>query len=276
MDSDNQQILVKISDLEKSYRRYKPAKYIQNSLDSKLLPLIASPQLAQLCGHLIGDGNLRITNKAGGQIKFYGKVDKLLKIQKVYFSLFNKKIKLVERERESDPGYRLETTHSIVARCLNLIGVPSGDKIINSFYVPKWIIQGDIKIKRSFLQALFDDELEGLYRDKNRLNSWRGLRLRMNKCESLLPSGIIFFNQIKGLLDDLNIESSIPKIYPNISYIRKNGTKTYRLVIRIRNNYANRLRFYQELGFIYDNKKQQSLLASIQIIKRVDSNINFG
>jgi intein/homing endonuclease len=259
----NCKILVTVKDLEGIYYSKNTSKWIDIAVKRKIVPLRPSSKLAQLCGHLIGDGCLRIVPMAGGQIKFFGQIQKLMKINKIYKKLFNKKMSLVERERKNDEGYRLETTDSIVVRCLNRIGVPSGDKVLIDFDIPCWIRNGNKEVKRGFLQALFDDELECLSRDKQRPNSWKGLRLRRNKSEKLLQSGLKFFNQIILLLDDFSIKTTEAKVYNTVSYIRGDGTKTYRLVFRIKNDVDNRRKFLKEIGFIYDKKKQKSLIKSL-------------
>lgn len=258
---ENNEILVSLKYLKKIYHLKNHRKWLKIAIERKIVPFRASPQLTQICGHLIGDGYLRLTKKAGGRLKFFGNPSKLKEIAKIYEKLFNKKIKLVERD--NGPGYKLEFADSIVVRCLHKIGVPSGDKVLTKFGIPFWILNGNREIKRKFIQAIVDDELETLCKHKDGSNSWTGLRLKMNKSEKLLPDILKFFNQIILILKEFGIETTEAKIYKNVSYIRGDGTKTYSAVFRIRNYIENRRKFFKEIGFIYDKKKQQRLIDSL-------------
>ena len=106
----NNETLVKLEDLKKFYHSKNNRKWLKQAMDRKIVPLRASPHLAQICGHLIGDGYLRLTIKTGGLLKFFGTSSKLKDIAKIYEKLFNKKIKLVKRRRAWDKGYKLEFT----------------------------------------------------------------------------------------------------------------------------------------------------------------------
>ena len=218
----------------------------------------ATPGLSQICGHLIGDGYLGLTKINGGMIKFYGEKSKLESISKIYYSLFNKKLKLV-----IERGYfRLETSDTVVAKCLHMIGVPSGQKVVADFEIPQWIFFGDREIKRKFLQALCDDEMESIYKDKTRLNTWKGLRLRLSKNENHLDYGMKFFTQIKQLFEEFGIKTPSPRIYRYTTHIRVDNTRNYRIILGVSTEAENRKRFFKEIGFIYDKKKQEKLFLS--------------
>lgn len=256
------QILLQREFLNELYPTKNNKRWILAAEKRNFLPLLASPELAQICGHLMGDGYLRVTKKVGGRVKFFGDSAKLKKLAKLYQLLFKRHIPLVKRKRSNFPGYKLEITDSVVARCLSKIGVPAGDKVISKFGIPNWILASSKEVKRRFLQAIFDDELEGLYQDKYKLGSWKGLRLRMNKNSRLSWHSLVFFQQIRDLLSEFRIRTSKPKIYCTESYLRKDGVRTVRLSFRILNNLKNRKQFLKEIGFIYSKVKQKSLVKS--------------
>ncbi|HLC60454.1 MAG TPA: hypothetical protein VJJ52_03415 [Candidatus Nanoarchaeia archaeon] len=258
----NENILVTLEDLKGIYKNNNCKKFLKYALERKIIPLKASPELAQICGHLIGDGHLRIskTKNNGGTVRFFGEPEKLTEIAKIYEKISGRRINLIRKY--SREGFQLDVVDSIFARCLNKIGVPSGDKVLTNFKVPYWIMNGEKEIKRKFLQALFDDELEGIH--KGATYSWKGLRLRMNKSQELIPAGLEFFNQIRLILNEFNIETTDAKAYNPISCIRQSGICTYQIVFRIKNQIDNRRRFYEEIGFIYSKRKQEKLIESLK------------
>lgn len=260
----NNEILVDLEDLKGIYSSKNCEKYLKAAIERKIVPLKASPELAQICGHLIGDGYLRIskTKNNGGSVRFFGEPEKLTKIAEIYEKLSNRKINLIRKYARE--GFQLDVVDSVFARCLYKIGVPAGDKVLTKFEVPSWILNGDKEVKRRFLQALFDDELEGLYRYKKYNNTWNGLRFRMNKSEDLIPVGLKFFEQIISILKEFGIGTTEPKTYDKVAYIRPNGIKTYRMIFRINNDIENRRRFHKEIGFIYSKRKQMNLIKSLK------------
>jgi len=252
--------LLTFSDLKKEYRNHNRDWMLQDAQKRKLFPLRPSAPLAQLCGHLMGDGYLRVTKRVGGHINFCGPKEKLEDIARIYRRLFRKQLSV-----RSVHGhyFRIETTDSVVARSLRHIGVPVGEKVMNPFLVPSWIFSGGTEVKRKFLQALVDDEMEGPYKNKHKPNTWTGLRLRMNKNELFLQEGLGFFYQLGILFKHFGVETTAAKIYPAVAFVRRDGTKNYRIVLRVRNNMENRLRFLREIGFIYDQKRQDKLRRSV-------------
>ncbi len=252
-----------VAEFEQIQQSYCLSNLSQERLQEKsILPLRASPVLASLCGHLIGDGSLKLTNKNQGSIRFYGKKEKLLSIAQDYQSLFGRKVELTKRKRNKEKEeFKILFYDTHIARILAYIGVPTGDKIISAFQVPLWIREGGKEIKRAFLQAICDDELGGVYRVKR--NTWLGLRFKMSKKKELIAEHLIFLEQLRDLLKEFGIETSKVKVVPNQAFSRKDGNVSFPAYFKIMNAKPNRLKFYNEIGFILETKKKERLKASL-------------
>lgn len=245
-------------------RKYNLNRLSQRRLIQRnILPLTPTPLLANLCGHLIGDGSLKLTNKNQGSIRFYGTEEKLNQIAKDYTSLFGKKVSLTKRVRKNDPGVKIMFSDTNIARILAHIGIPAGDKVLSAFQVPSWIINGEKEIKRSFLQALCDDELGCIYKDKIKPNTWYGLRFKMSKKKEIIIQHAFFLEQLRTLFGEFGINTSKIKVMPNQSYARKDGNISYPAYFKILNSKPNRLKFYQEVGFKRDRRKNERLIKSL-------------
>ncbi len=259
-NNDLPEVLIKRKDLEVIFN-YESS--INNLLGRKVIPLHKTPLLANLCGHLIGDGGLQLRKNNEGHVRFYGTKEKLLKISDDYSIIFNKKVSLRKRQRSFDKGYMLAFADTRVVKLLSWLGVPTGDKVLKEFQVPEWIMNSNKEIKKKFLQALCDDELEGLYKEKGKPNTWHGLKFKMSKAEQHLTGHIHFLNQLRNLFLEFGIKTSEVKIAWNQPYDRKDGNITYPAYFRIQNKKSNRLKFQQEISFFRDERKSMQLAESL-------------
>lgn len=254
--------LVTIEDIKMRYNLSQSSK--EKLSKRKILPLKKSWLLANICAHLIGDGSIKFRNKNQGALRFYGELEKLVSIQKDFEKLFGKKPKLVKRKRPFETGFKIDQTDTNIVRILVFIGVPPGEKVLSTFTVPKWVMFGDKEVKRAFLRGLCDDELEGLYREKGKANTWHGLKFKMSKKKALLKKHVLFLTQLKELFWTFNIETSDVKVSHNETFLRKDGNVTCPAYFRIANKKENRRVFFKEIGFQREKRKQQQLLASLK------------
>ena len=143
---------------------------------------------------------------------------------------------------------------SPIARILFLCGVPSGQKVLSKFSIPKWIFLEKKYFKR-FCTRLFSCEGSIIKEEGRRPR----IRLEMWKAENLVKDGLNFMEDISaGLKKYFNIESSIH--LRNLKNTRKDGiiTKPIRLTILTNSVMA----FYKKIGF--EGDKQKSLKALIR------------
>jgi len=242
---------------------YKHKKYGRDSWEkfekSGIIPLNPSPLLANLVGHLIGDGS--ISGKVDiGCLRFYGTKEKLDGIEKDMLKLFNTKIPyLIEKTKDS---FELRYNNAPLHRLFSLLEVPSGDKPIKIFGVPRWIRNGDKEVKRAFLQAICDDELSTPRRIKGRKNSWDCLKLKFSKSEKLLDNGIIFLTQIKNMFKEFHILSG--EVGVTGEYLRKDGVRTKGIYFNISSKVENRIKFYYEINFARESTKKSLIYESVK------------
>ncbi|MCD6476623.1 MAG: hypothetical protein J7K26_00450 [Candidatus Aenigmarchaeota archaeon] len=248
-------ILVSEKELLSGYSK-PPYKKIRKAKDKGWLPLYPSPIIANIIGHIMGDGNLNFDNSKTGRLRFYGNIEKIKKIETEL-----KKIGLYKyRIRKLEGEYELQFNNSVFCRIIRIACAPDGGKSIRKFTVPKWIMNGSKEIKKAFLQGIFDDELEGLYKDKRRKNSWQGLKFKMSKTD--IKNLKNFLQQIRKLISSFHVQISEIKIDKK-SFKRKDGKITRSCYFRIYTNYENRVKFYRNIGFCKDVRKAEMLLKSI-------------
>jgi len=216
----------------------------EHFLSPEQLPILSSPELASLVGHGIGDGHI---SKEGcfeytnGDFNLHKEV--LCIISKLFghykYSEYKHKVK---RRR----------FNVIVGEILHFAGVPKGNKIVQSFSTPRWILNGSKEIKKSFIRALFDDE--GTVKV-----SGHEILIKFSKNEKYIDSLQKFMEQIKQLLEDLDIE--VTSIRKENIIIGKNG-RTIQLVLGI-HGYKNFIKFFKEIKF-YHKQKQKKLERMIR------------
>jgi len=166
------------------------------------LPIFASPELASLIGHSMGDGNL-----SERQFSFFNKqrelVDEVIKNVKIAFSTDVEPI-----EFEKGECWEVEFP-TCIARLIALVGGPIGKKVFLSFKVPEWIKNGDDQIKIAFVRALFDDE--GWIKVKfirQSSSTQRMIGINMAKNGKFVKEHKLFLEEIRKILLDLGITSS--------------------------------------------------------------------
>ncbi len=124
-------------------------------------------------------------------------------------------------------------------------GMPIGRKPSQHMYIPDWMHNETLEIKRNFLAGLF-----GADGSKPIMRSYSPSEITytITKHPSMEWSGIKFLKDIAELLKDFNIEVS-DRIY---KYKEKTGHITLRLYIK---GEENIIRFLEKIGYAYDLKK---------------------
>ncbi len=241
-------------EIHKSYKSKQSCKKAIRLLkDKKILPLNTSPKLSRIIGHLIGDGNLS-KDVFVGDFRFYGSKHKLIRIRKDIKDIFNIKPKQFYSRKG---GFVLKYNNSVIARSLNIIGVPRGNKVEQSFRVPLWIRKGNSKIKRAFLVAICDDELSSPRIDKR--GYVEALRLKFNKEEEFIKEGMQFMEDIRDMLSNFGVKCSNIKIN-NSKYISRNNGVNRSIYFNISSKRGNLINFADKVGFYNEKEKQDKLL----------------
>lgn len=149
--------------------------------------------------------------------------------------------------------------NQILGRLLFVAGAPKGNKIVNQFIVPEWVMEGPKWIKKLFLEVLLGNELESPTLCKNKKGSFcvGGLRFSMSKDKRYLDSHRKFLEQIRLLLKEFDVETSeLSK--PQFTLKRKDGRLSYSLEFSISRDKINSARFLKSFKLRYANKKQKS------------------
>jgi len=216
------------------------ARHAKFFLKPEQLPILSSPGLASLVGHGLGDGHLaedrcfEYTNK---EISLHNEVSRTI------YRIFSAD---KFSERKCTGATLIRRYNVIVGNILYLAGVPRGNKIVQPFFIRSWILNGSVEIKKALIRALFDDE--GTVKV-----SGREMLIKFSKNERYIDSLQKFMEQIKQLLEDLDIEAT--SIRKENIVIGKNG-RTIQLVLGI-HGYKNFIRFFEEIGFHHKQKQEK-------------------
>ncbi len=214
------------------------------------LPMKATPELASLFAHALGDGHI--------------------KKNKVQFCYVNKSKELIEHVKSCveqtfgiaptinfSEKYQLYFVYSptIVARVLIMLGVPVSRKTIQEIMLPDWITKGSQEIKRAFIRALFDDE------------GWVGttqgsfaIGFGQNKRRDLIGTHRKYLEQIRCIIQEIGIQTSeIFRISEKEDFIQLG----FKIIGR-----DNIKKFLDEIGFNH-KLKQEKLLHIINGYKQI-------
>jgi tRNA-splicing ligase RtcB (3'-phosphate/5'-hydroxy nucleic acid ligase) len=212
--------------------------------------------LAFICGALTGDGHLQI-NKWRYLTSFYSNDEKqILRMKNMFFRLFNVEGRVYTKEGKN-LQYRLFIISKDISLKLKEFGVPVGRKTDKEFGVPEWIMDGELKISSNYLRAIFTAE-GAVYSTKTKNGKrWR-VEIEMYKREDLLKSGEKYFEDLRKMLQTLEIRSSPVRF--GRKNLRKDGTYSVAIKLDIEANQFEK--FYKYVGFV-DRIKEEKLLQAI-------------
>jgi len=245
-----------------------------------LLPLKTNneklPYLLKLIGYILGDGTI-FFSKNKETIWLYGDqqdledirsdIDKLgFKVSKVYSRKRKHKIKtMYDTVKFERIEYSIKTTSSSLASLLMALGAPIGNKCSKEYFIPKWILNLELWQKRLFLASLFGAELSSPSTVTKRGYNFYSPVLSMNKQANLLKNGYIFLKQIKKILKEMGVKSSIIK--ERKEYVNKEGFITYKLRLLINSDIDNLIRLWSKIGFEYNKKRSYLANMAVQYLQ---------
>jgi hypothetical protein len=234
-------------------KTYKTRGYRLKHLEKykSFFPIKSSPRLAGIIADLMGDGHLQGEPK--WRIDFTSKDNfELLRFGDEMNKLFNIDSKIRKCTSNKYNTSNIAINCSPVARILFLCGASVGQKVLQSFSIPSWILK-DKECFRRFCQRLFTCEGNiNKYADRKIPQ----VRLEMWKEEKLVKNGESFLIDLQNHMKKyFNIDSRT--IIQNRVSTRKDGiiTKPIRLYVFG----ESVIKFYSEIGF--EGAKQKSLKA---------------
>jgi len=274
----SEKVLVEEKNIRSVIKKYFP-KYtksdiiIENLKNCGLVPLKATDKrtltLIRLLAFLFGDGNVRCIKNRDVSLEFYGKREDLKEIKKDLDTLGFRnsdiretKSSTIVRDYYGDKrviegsGLRFVTYSRELWFLLVALGVPVGDKVVNKLKVPAFIENGDKELKREFLASLLGCEMEKPRLDKRKYNrkSFNTPRFSMNKIEKQLPNGIEFITKLAEMLKGFGVETLKIRLIPYTT--RKDGNKSIKIILDVKNRFENLINLYGNVAFRYCKEKE--------------------
>ena len=230
-----------------------------------LLPLLnvneKLPIIARLVGFLLGDGWLSVhidrkNNTLRRQIGFVGKEEDLKSIVEDISRLgFNCRGKITTKYTNSSltdgknikgNTTKLVCTSSALWFLLNALGVPVGEKSSQETYVPRWIFNSPLSVKKEFLAGFMGAEMSKPTWCPQR-RCFQQPMICIRKILHLKDSGIEFAKQLSELFAQFKIRC---KILVGKPYVRKDGRQTIGIYLVFPRDRKNLLRLCR-IGFRY-------------------------
>jgi hypothetical protein len=210
-------------------------------------PLRASPQLSGIVADLMGDGHLQGKNK--GRLDYTSKsVEELNRFNREIFALFGVQGKIRECKTNTYGTMNLGVNNKPLTRVLKLIGVPAGNKTLQGFDIPAWILSDKENFAR-FVNRLLCCEGCVSVQDKS-------IELSMYKSLERIPEGINFFTSIKKHLElYFEIRTTNPFLGRE-EPMRKHGFKTRGIRLKIKNR-PSLINFQKHIGLEDKNKEEK-------------------
>jgi len=219
--------------------------------------LIGNPELARIVADITSDGHIQL-KEWRGLTSFYSKDLEAINQSKNRFKyLFGIDGRTYIDNSYNRKRYKLFFISRPLAEFLVLAGVPKGNKTNKPFYIPRWILNGNKKIKSAYLQGIFTAE-GSIFSTRQKDNDvrWR-IGIEFYKWTKYNKEGKQFLNQIKNLLIQFRIKSS-PVRYGRTN-LRKDGTKSIAVKLDIeKSSFSN---FYKYISF--DDPKKNAILQQV-------------
>ena len=250
-------------------------KSIMNELKKRNLheikrnsPLLST--LIKLLAYSIGNGTVYMTEKRVSSA-FWGRREDLLTIKKDIEKLgFSANIYKRDRRHRISTRYgevRFEITEyslHVPARAfavlLVALGCPIGNKANQVFQIPNWIKESPKWHKRLFLASYFGAEMSSPKEMNKHPYNFYMASVSVNKTSRFIESGLKFMYEIKEILSEFGIKSTIAN--PEKEYSGRHGD-TYRIRLHVLSNPENLIQLYQTIGFEYNIEKTKRANAVI-------------
>lgn len=273
----NSSILLNKNNLDFFKKEYKNLnKFLVDLTSRKLLPLYNDDKrlliLARLIGALFSDGSL-YQNKKNNYREISFSLGQKKDVDDLITDLKNlgfNKVHVSEKESECNINGRRFTMHTFRVKCLSTalylllqqLGVPEGNKTNQNYDIPQWIKNSHKALKKEFLAGYLGGDGPKITiniikrkEGKQPYNSVHINDLEFRKRTDLINNGINFGKSIISMLQDFGMSTN-DIFYEIDPYIRKDGTQTAIIHIRIKNNINNGFILGQNIGYAYCWQKQ--------------------
>ena len=271
-------VILTEKDILNSNINFKKEEIVKELKKRKVLDLNLNdprlPYLIKILAFNIGDGTIPKNQKYAS---FYGKPEDLELIREDVKKVGFRPSKIYSRTRKHEIESRrgvvkfenVEYHFKVVSRSfvtlMQILGAPIGKKTNQEYLVPKWIMEGPLWHKRLFLASLFGAEMNTPSTLTNHGYNFYMPTFSINKNEKYLENGKKFLEQIKSLLKDFNISSTI-SYQDEQDYIYKDHSINYRLKLFVSDSENGILKLYRQINFEYNLEKIRKANVAINFI----------
>ncbi|MHA1596277.1 MAG: hypothetical protein ACTSWV_01385, partial [Candidatus Asgardarchaeia archaeon] len=238
-------------------------KVLRELKEKHLIPLkLSDPRItaiARLLGHLFGNGTLIVgknskavfrakiedLNDIADDLKLLGYEPSRIKVHESFNTVTkaNGRKSRMEGER-----YYLEVRKKSFCLLLKALGCPDGDKVRQSYGVPRWVKRAPLYIKKEFLASYFGSELTEPTIMEKCGELFKEFKFEISKVENV--DGMEFIEDVREMLSEFDIKTIIRIDEGNV---RKDGTKTYSTVVVIR----SQKEFLGKIGYAYNREAEE-------------------
>ncbi|MFH0949388.1 MAG: hypothetical protein V1802_02780 [Candidatus Aenigmatarchaeota archaeon] len=238
--------------------------------------------LARIIGWGMGDGGIdkrphyfffcsgkKDLEKAKLYIEKYTKLKSYMKRNKTVgnFTKYDGKIK-----NFSGDNWILRISDTSFARFLCALGLPKGSKVTQEFLIPEWIFNGNKQVKKEFISALFECELERFRLQYQEKKTYTKVIINapifgMCKIEKYTQNLNEFLNQIRYMTAEFDIKTSSLSM-PIKSNLRKDGNITYFVRFNVRSSSENILKFSETIDLKFNRDKRETLKVVVKEAKK--------
>ncbi|GBC84666.1 RNA-splicing ligase RtcB [bacterium HR11] len=243
-----------------------------------LLPLRANapqvPYLLKLLGYVLGDGTVYFTGGTGkGVVWFYGRPEDLEAIRadvaalgftpsRIYSRPRRHRVTTAYRDYEFESQeHAVKVVSSSFAALLVALGAPVGNKAVQDYGVPEWLLEAPRWHQRLFLAALFGAELSAPRALDRHNHNFMTPVLSVSKRESHVDSGRRFLEDIGRMLAGFGVQ--VLKISQRREQTHADGSRSVRLRLVLSARLDSLRNLWGRIGFEYNQKRQA--LASVAV-----------
>lgn len=232
--------------------------------------------LARLIGWLFGDGGI---NDRLHYFFICGTRNDLEKIKIFIEKNFNLKCEIEENHGNSiikkyngnslqikGENWILRCNNSLFARFLYSLDTPKGEKVLQKFNIPNWIMTGNNEVKKAFLNSILEAECQTHKVRIDKKIEILPVSFGMNKIGNFKSNLVSFLNEIKCLLSEFNIRTSQVE-EPKPAVKRKDNKLTYSSRFYISVSATNIMSFSNAINYEFNEEKKIALQIAVEEAK---------
>jgi tRNA-splicing ligase RtcB len=241
--------------------------------ENNLLPLRSTDdefnRLLKLAGFHTGDGSF-----AAEQTWFYADPKDLEQIREDVTALGFTPSRIYEREREHElDGKTVERTEYSVKvggrgfkRLLAELGVPTGRKAESGFTTPDCLDRLTDWQRALYLSAYFGAEMSAPAAQHD--NHLQSMTVSQTRTRPVADAGEQFIQEVADYLDQIGVKTTAVERFDADS-----GDDRERLRLGVKTDSQNLIRFFECVGYRYNETKQREAIAALQFLKKKERTI---